>query len=125
MDEMNGSILIEIKNLLGLTEDYKAFDVQIIVFINSVFMHLNQLGVGPEEVFTITGETETWADFLGDKESWLEATKSFMFIRVKLLFDSANMTSYLIDTYERVGKEYEWRLMIQAGRKDVNNNASP
>ena len=43
------SILTSIKLLLGITEDYDYFDAQIITHINSVFMILTQLGVGPPE----------------------------------------------------------------------------
>ena len=46
------SILTSIKKLLGIPEDYTAFDDQIIIHINSVFMILNQLGVGPKDGFT-------------------------------------------------------------------------
>ena len=42
---MDESILLSIKSLLGLTEDYTAFDTQIIMHINSVILILKQLGV--------------------------------------------------------------------------------
>ena len=41
------SILTSIKKLLGIDESYTHFDVDIIMHINSVFMTLRQLGVGP------------------------------------------------------------------------------
>ena len=40
------SILQSIKKLIGITEDYTHFDADIIIYINSVFMILNQLGIG-------------------------------------------------------------------------------
>ena len=45
---MGDSILLSIKKLLGIGDDYKYFDEDIIMHINSVFMILNQLGIGPE-----------------------------------------------------------------------------
>ena len=41
------SILTSIKKLLGLDEFYEHFDADIIMHINSVFMILSQIGVGP------------------------------------------------------------------------------
>lgn len=41
------SILTSIKKMLGITEEYENFDVDLIMHINSVFMILNQIGVGP------------------------------------------------------------------------------
>ena len=43
------SILTSIKKLLGIAEEYTQFDVDIIKHINTVFMILTQMGVGPPE----------------------------------------------------------------------------
>ena len=60
------SILTSIKKLLGITEEYDTFDNDLITHINSVFMILNQMGVGPKEGFKITADSETWEDFISD-----------------------------------------------------------
>lgn len=62
------SILTSIKLLLGITEDYEAFDQQIIAHINSVFMILTQLGVGPPEGFMIASKVDTWNEFISDEK---------------------------------------------------------
>ena len=49
------SILDTIKKLLGGSENDNHFDTDLIIHINSVFMILNQLGVGPEKGFSIKG----------------------------------------------------------------------
>ena len=41
------SILTSIKKMLGIAEDYTHFDADIIMHMNSVFMTLRQIGVGP------------------------------------------------------------------------------
>ena len=56
------SILTSIKKLLGIAEEYEFFDEDIIMHINSVFMILNQLGVGPSDGFRIEDKTTTWDD---------------------------------------------------------------
>ena len=60
------SILTSIKKLLGIEEFYEIFDSDIIMYINSVFSTLTQLGVGPEEGFSIKDKTATWSEYLNN-----------------------------------------------------------
>lgn len=108
----NNSILNDIKKLLGIGEDYDVFDTDIIIHINSVFMVLNQLGVGPETPFSITGKDEVWSDFT-DESINFQALKSYIYIRVKKLFDPPT-SSFVLESLTNMEKEYEWRLNIQA-----------
>ena len=80
------SILTSIKKLLGIEEEYTQFDNDIIMHINTVFLNLTQLGVGPSEGFLVEDDTATWYDFIGDSNQ-LQAVKSYMYLKVKLLFD--------------------------------------
>ena len=79
------SILTSIKKMLGITEDYTHFDADIIMHINSVFSILTQLGIGPEDGFVIQDDKAVWTDFIKDN-SKMEAVKSYMYLKVKLLF---------------------------------------
>ena len=108
------SVLISIKKLLGIAEDYKCFDSEIIVHINTAFMTLQQLGVGPEEGFSITGEFDEWKSFLGDSKQ-LEAVKTYIYLKVRTLFDPPSSTAVLT-SYENQIKEYEWRLNVQVDK---------
>ena len=76
---MEESILVTIKKMLGLAEDYTPFDTDVIVLINSALMILTQANVGPKEGFRITGFDETWDDFLVN-EVLLESAKQFIYI---------------------------------------------
>lgn len=105
------SILTSIKKLLGITEDYEHFDQDIVIHINSVLMVLTQLGVGPKEGFFIEDKTSTWNDFLGDS-MMLESVKSYVFLRVRLLFDSTTLSSTVIESMKQQISELEWRLNI-------------
>lgn len=107
------SILTSIKKLLGITAEYEHFDADIIMHINSVFMDLNQLGVGPSEGFAIQDEEACWTDFVEDL-SLIQAVKSYMYLRVKILFDSASMGSATLSAYERQIAQWEWRLNVAA-----------
>jgi len=104
------SILNSIKKLLGIAEDYDHFDSDIIMHINSVFATLTQLGVGPEDGFSIDDESEKWEDFLPE-ERMLHSVKSYMFMKVKLMFDPPLSSAVIECTKEQI-KELEWRLQV-------------
>lgn len=104
------SILTSIKKLLGIEEEYTQFDNDIIMHINSVFLNLTQLGVGPAEGFLIEDDTTTWEDFIGDSNQ-LQAVKSYMYLKVKLLFDPP-LSSSVIESMNRMIAELEWRLNV-------------
>ena len=107
---MENSILTSIKKLLGISEEYQEFDTDIIMHINTVFLNLTQLGVGPEEGFSIEDESTEWDEFIKDNVQ-LKAVKSYMYLKVKLLFDpplSSSVTQYM----ERMIAELEWRLNV-------------
>lgn len=107
---MPTSILTSIKKLLGITADYIDFDADIIMHINSVFSILKQLGVGPKEGFSITGDSETWADFLPDQN--IDMVKSYIYLKVRLMFDPP-INSSLIESINRQIAELEWRLNVE------------
>ena len=104
------SILNSIKKLLGIAEDYDYFDSDIIMHINSVFATLTQLGVGPEDGFSIDDESKKWEDFLPE-ERMLHSVKSYMFMKVKLMFDPPLSSAVIECTKEQI-KELEWRLQV-------------
>lgn len=116
MDEKQDSILLTIKKLIGLDKDYGVFDLDLIVAINSSFMILNQLGIGPDKPFTIKGPDETWDDFFGDEELFALA-KSYIYLRTKLLFDPPG-SGVLHEAVERQISEFEWRMHTQADYND-------
>jgi hypothetical protein len=107
---MSSSILTSTKKVLGISEEYTAFDVDVIMHINSVFTTLNELGIGPVEGFQIEDASTTWEDYL-DAEMNFNSVKSYMYLRVRLLFDPPN-TSYLINALKEQAKEMEWRLNV-------------
>ena len=110
------SILTSVKKLLGIDEEYYQFDPDIIIHINSVFMILTQMGVGPSEGFTIEGEDARWSDFIDDNTS-IESVKSYVFMKVKLMFDPP-LSSSVADAMNRTISELEWRLNVAADTKE-------
>lgn len=115
------SILTSIKKMLGIAEDYTQFDADIIMHINSVFTILTQLGVGPSEGFYIEDETAEWLDFIPDLTK-LQAVKTYMYLKVRLVFDPASIGSSTLASYERQIQELEWRLnVIAESEKETEN----
>lgn len=108
------SIFLSTKKMLGISNEDSSFDSDLIMHINSVFSILNQLGVGPFDGFVITGEDETWDEFLvDDKKNRLQMIKSYMYQRVKIIFDPPS-TGVLNEALERQIKELEWRIEVQS-----------
>lgn len=110
------SILTSVKKLLGVAEEYTHFDPDLIMHINSVFGILTQLGVGPSEGFYIDGDSASWSDFIDDQHT-LNGVKSYIGIKVKMLFDPPTSASVL-DAMNRLASELEWRLRAEC---DSNN----
>lgn len=119
VNNVDDSILDSIKKLLGIASDYTNFDTDIIIYINSAFMVLNQLGVGPEEGFKITGKDELWSSYITDNDN-LEAVKSYIHLKVKVAFDPP-LNSTVMEAHKQLISEYEWRLNVQSegGKTDV------
>lgn len=109
------SILTSVKKLLGLTEEYTAFDPNLIMHINSVLMILRQMGVGPEEGFSISDATATWSEFCQNKAD-IEAVKSYVALKVKLLFDPPQSSSTMEATKNLIS-ELEWRLYVERDKE--------
>lgn len=106
------SILTSIKKMLGIAEEYEYFDEDLIMHINSVFMILNQLGVGPTECFLIEDEDTSWSEFTSDATN-LELVKSYVYMKVKLLFDPP-LSSAVMESMKQMINEFEFRLNVMA-----------
>lgn len=106
------SILMSIKKMLGPAAEHEHFDTDIIIHINSVFMDLKDFGIGPSDGFEIEDETTLWTDYIPNVKL-LSAVKSYMYLRVRLLFDPPQ-SSAVIDTMQRDIDKWEWRLTNNA-----------
>lgn len=112
------SVLTSIKKLLGITEADKSFDTDVIIHINSVFSDLAQLGVGPSEGFSIDDKYSNWSDFISVEDAKLFSNvKTYMYLRVKLLFDPPTNSSVLTAMQKEADK-LEWRLNVAAESND-------
>lgn len=109
------SILTSIKKMLGPGVDDTHFDPDIIMHINSVFMILKQLGIGPVAGFFIEDSSSTWDEYIEDPIE-CNAVKTYMYAKVKLIFDPPQNSAH-IKCLEQTVSEFEWRLNFDAERK--------
>lgn len=109
------SILTSVKKLLGVAEEYTHFDADIIMYINSVFLALNQIGVGPEEGFSIVDASTEWSDYMDDG-ILLNTIKPYVYLKVRQLFDPPTSSS-AAESMNNIIKEFEFRITIQVENK--------
>src|SRR5436190_23581885 len=105
---METSILTSVKKNLGIDAAYTVFDHDILTYINGTFSTLTQLGVGPVTGYAIEDETPTWSDFIEDDDPRYNSVKTYVTLKVRMLFDPP-ATSYLLDAMTKQIEELEWR----------------
>lgn len=112
------SILASTKKAIGIDDEYKDFDLDITMFINSVFGTLAQLGIGPSTGFMIDDNTAVWIDFISEDTNLnLNLVKQYVFMRVRLSFDPP-ATSFHINALQEQIKELEVRISINREDKE-------
>ena len=82
------------------------------IHINSVFMILSELGVGPSNGYSLKDGTEKWGDFISDDEN-LEGIKTYVYMKVKTIFDPP-LNSAVLASMKELISEFEWRINNEA-----------
>lgn len=118
------SILTSVKKFIGPSAEYDYFDSEIIDDINSVFMSLTQIGVGPSEGFTIEDDTAKWTDFASDTKTFkVDWIKSYVCLSTKLMFDPPANHSHLESIQKQIDR-LEWRINFaieSKGEEEIQN----
>lgn len=104
------SILNDIKKLLGIDADYTAFDTDVILHINSVIRVLNQLGIDGSS-FYITDSSSKWSELLGENFGLLDEVKTYIYLRVRMLFDPPQ-NSFIVNSLKEQIDELAWRINV-------------
>ena len=121
-DTLDDSILATIKKMLGLSADYPPFDTDIIVHINTYLAVLNQLGVGVDR-FSIVDGNATWGDFLSGQDINLNEVKTYLYLRVRLVFDPPT-SSILAQAIDNNVNELTWRLLEEVDYAEAKKETS-
>lgn len=104
----DGKILSDVKSQLNVSLDTTAFDLDIITGINTAFMILNQLGIGPNDPFSIVDDSASWTNFMVDINKY-NGVKTYVYQRVRLIFDPPT-TAHLLTALKEQTEELEFRL---------------
>ena len=107
---MQDSILITIRKLVCGNPYADHFDTDLLVHINACFSILNQLGVGPENGFVVTDETQSWSSYIADNYI-LNMVKTYVTLKVKKIFDPP-LTSSVLEAMDKEISQLEWRLNV-------------
>lgn len=108
---IDDSILNSVKrDLAGLMPEDDSFDGTLINDINSVFVILWEMGVGPAAGFRITDKTSTWTDYI-EESPVLNMIRSYVPKKVKMMFD-APVTGSATEALKEQIKEDEWRISV-------------
>lgn len=107
---MQDSILMTIRKLVCGDPYADHFDTDLLVHINACFSILNQLGVGPENGFVVTDETQSWSSYVADNRT-LNMVKTYVTLKVKKIFDPP-LTSSVLEAMDKEISQLEWRLNV-------------
>lgn len=104
---MTSSILDTVKKMNGIDPSYTAFDVDLIVDINTSFAILGQMGMQPS-AFTISDASSTWGDYVMDPEL-LPLIKTFVSSKVRTMFDPPT-SGNVNESLNKILDEVQWRI---------------
>ena len=114
------SIVNTTKKSLGIDPNDDSFDSDIILNINTIIFSLSQMGVGPSNGFIVTTIDDKWTDYLMSTTINLEAVKTYIYLKTKLLFDPPT-NSTVIENINTTLKELEWRMMLAVETNNLEN----
>ena len=107
---MQDSILMTIRKLVCGDPYADHFDTDLLVHINACFSILNQLGVGPENGFVVTDDTQSWSSYIADNYI-LNMVKTYVMLKVRVIFDPP-LTSSVLEAMNKEISQLEWRLNV-------------
>ena len=107
---MQDSILMTIRKLVCGDPYADHFDTDLLIHINACFSILDQLGVGPENGFVVTDETQSWSSYVADNRT-LNMVKTYVTLKVKKIFDPP-LTSSVLEAMDKEISQLEWRLNV-------------
>ena len=105
---MSDSVLLSIKQMLGISPEDTSFDVNVIMSINTALTTLMDLGLTEVEDEIVIDDDMTWDELLGGRTD-IEYVKTYVYQKVKMIFDPPTSTA-AIDAMQRSINELEWRI---------------
>lgn len=114
MDEntnLSESILSSVKKLIGISEEDKSFDLDIMLNINAASAVLFQIGV-LKRPYTVTSKEDLYSDLVPQAtEDVVNQIKMYFVYKTRLGFDSSTLSGTVIEVIKEMIREAECRLM--------------
>lgn len=120
---MEESILASLTKLLVGDHEDEWFNPDLIMHINTALNRLYSLGVGRKRKhpFAIKGLDETWSEFLGDEYDDLQNVQTYVFLKVKIVFDPPTANAVLQSMNENI-RELESMIEMECNEIDMKRN---
>lgn len=106
-------MLNDIKKQLGIADEDDSFDRDILLCMDTIMGIIYETGA-TETLSSVTPETE-WDEVFAD-DTIRQLAKTYMYLKVRLLFDPPTNSS-IQKAFEEHAKELEWRMYC------INNKA--
>lgn len=116
--DIQDSILNSVKKMLGIEPEITDFDDGIMIHINSAIFHLNELGIGPDEIYVVTNGENTYQDFLGDQIKYKSIVSQYLYFKAYIAFDHT-LTSNVVKTVSDSTVELESRILYMLERDEA------
>lgn len=108
-ESQDDSILLSVKNIVGVDASNNAFDDQLLAYINMVLTSLYQIGVS-ENKNPIKSASETWDLVTTNEDLWF--VRTYVGLKVRILFDPP--VGVANEALTKQIDELEWRLKVGA-----------
>lgn len=123
--EIESSILLSIKKSIVGPPEYTPFDADLIMHINSQIANLYQLGLDSAKSVVVDGADQLWTDLIPAGDSRLQFVKTYIYARVKMIFDPPTSTAQM-QALKDAAAEAEFRISTAVDKPyDDLDPASP
>lgn len=123
--EIESSILLSIKKSIVGPPEYTPFDADLIMHINTQIANLYQLGLDSAKSVIVDGADQLWTDLIPAGDSRLQFVKTYVYTRVKMVFDPPTSTAQM-QALKEAAAEAEFRISVAVDKPyDDLDPASP
>jgi hypothetical protein len=103
------SILDSVKKVIGMDPEVEAFDLDILLFVNTSLVDLRRMGIAGNSI-QIINRSQLWSDFW-PHASGLGMIQTYVYLSAKLAFDPPQMGFNIASLQERK-RELEFQLKV-------------
>lgn len=110
-EQVEASILLTTKKLIGYDPDYTPFDIDMMMHINSFIGNLYQLGLNSAKSCVVTGPETGWGRLISPTDARLMFVKTYIYAKTKMIFDPPTSTAQM-QALKDAAAEAEFRIGV-------------